>query len=155
MANSVMLDWQGPDWPLGNIVVVTPGTPVRITSLVDPNNYNAPETALQPSTGSNIQTGGQQEYTALAQQIMFQAVKAGASHGLQNNAGNIYIVRYGSRTVGSGNRDDLGVIVCALAPGQTFFLASAPRNRDTFSPYRYYIDADNSNDGCQVTLIIQ
>ena len=154
MPNSIMLDQQGPDWPLGLILVPTPGTPVGIMSLVDPSSVNAPNTSLQP-TQNPIVTGGQQEYTALAQQIMFQGFKAGGSHGYQPNAGNVYIVRYPSRTVGSGNRDDQGVIVGVILPAQTIFISSAPRNRNTFSPYRYYLDADSASDGAIVTLFIQ
>jgi len=148
MANSVLLDVYGPDWPLGLIVVPTPGTPVSIMSLVDPSSVNAPNTA------TTLGTAGEYEYSPLCQQIAFLAVKAGASHGTQNNTGNIYIVRYNSRTVGSGNRDDPGAIVWALGPGGNLFLSSAPLVRETFSPYRYYIDADNANDSCLVTLLI-
>jgi hypothetical protein len=39
MANSVLLDRHGPDWPLGFIKVVTPGTPVGLMSLV----HSSPE----------------------------------------------------------------------------------------------------------------
>ena len=46
-------------------------------------------------------------------------------------------------------------MVVTIAPGQTFILASAPVNKDVFSPYDYWIDADNANDSCLVTLIIQ
>jgi hypothetical protein len=141
---SIMKDRQGPDWPLGMIVVTSPGTPVRVTSLVDPNNYNAPETAT---------TTNADEYSPICQQIMFQGFKAGASHGVANNSGNVYIMRVGVQ--GAGNRDDYGALVAVLTPGQTIFLASAPRNRDTFSPYRYYVDADNASDAAIVTLIVQ
>jgi hypothetical protein len=144
MALSVMKDKQGPDWPLGAIIVVTPGTPVGIMSLVDPNSYNAPETA----TGTHSA-----EYSELCQQIMFQGFKSNAGTGMLQNTGNIYICRLGVQ--GSGNRTDFGAIVAVLAPGQTIFIGSAPRNRDTFSPYRYYLDADNANDSALVTLFVQ
>lgn len=146
MALSVMLDQNGPDWPLGIIIVVTPGTPVSIMSLVDPNSVNAPNTATTAATA------GEYEYSPLCQQIAFLAVKAGASHGTQNNTGNIYIVRQGVQ--GAGNRDDYGAMVWALGPGSNLFLSSAPLVRETFSPYRYYIDADNAGDSCLVTLLI-
>ena len=145
MANTVLQDNQGPDWPLGNIVVVTPGTPVNIMSLVDPGNTNAPETATTTSS---------KEYTPLCQQIQFQAFNGGGSTRLTPNTGNIYIVRK-NVGAGTGGTTDLGIIVAVLAPGQTYFMASSARNRDTFSPYRYYIDADSASDGAQVTLIIQ
>lgn len=146
MANTVLADIQGPDWPLGFIKVVTPGTPVGIMSLVDPSSINDPST--QSGTTS-------QEYTQRCQQLLFQAMKPGASHGTQENTGNIYIVRFAAKGAGSGNRDDYGTLVWTLEPGTNLFLASAPLNRNVFSPYRYYIDADNANDGAQVTLIIQ
>jgi hypothetical protein len=144
MANSVMKDKQGPDWPCGLIVVVTPGIPVEIMSLVDPTDVNEPESATSAASD---------EYSVRAQQIIFQAVKAGAGgHGLANNAGNIYLVREGT---GPSNRDDPGAIVATIAPGLTFVLASAPLDRNVFSPYRYRIDADNAGDACLVTLLIQ
>jgi len=144
MTLSVLQDRKsGPDWPLGSIIVVTPGTPVSIMSLVDASNNNAPETGTTTSSD---------EYTALCQQIMVQGFKSNAGVGLTPNTGNIYVVRKG--TTGSGNKNDYGVIVLCVLPGQTMFVSSAPRNRNEFSPYRYYIDADNANDAAQVTLWI-
>jgi hypothetical protein len=143
---SVQKDPQGPDWPLGLIVVASAGTPVGIMSLVDPTNVGSPATATPGTSGAP-------EYTPRAQQIIFQGVKAGASNGLQNNTGNIYICRKG--VGGAGNHNDYGSIVATLAAGQTLVLGSAPLNRNVYSPYRYYIDADNSGDSCLVTLIMQ
>jgi hypothetical protein len=140
----------GPTWPLGLITVATPGTPVGVMTLVDPNSYNAPETATATEAAGAAQ---QDEYTSVFQQIMFQGFKAGASHGLQNNAGNVYIMRKGVQ--GAGNRDDYGSCVAVLLPGQTIFIGSAPRNRDTFSGYQFYIDADNANDSALVTGFVQ
>ena len=147
MSNSVNQDRHGPDWPLGFIAVVTPGTPVGLTSLVDPSDVNDPE---KPTPG----TSGAAEYTTRAQQIIFQSFKPGAAHGVVNNTGNIYIVR-DLAAGGSGNRDDYGGIVAILTPGQTFVLASAPLDRNVFNPDRYAVDADNAGDGVFVTLIIQ
>jgi len=147
---SVQKDKQGPDWPLGLITVVTPGTPVGIMSLVDPLSSNDPSTATPAATGPTLSN----EYTERAQQIIFQGVKVGAgAHGLANNTGNIYIVRKGVQ--GAGNRDDYGSVVATIAPGVTFILSSAALNRDVFSPYRYSIDADNAGDSCLVTMIMQ
>jgi hypothetical protein len=143
---SVQKDKQGPDWPLGLIVVATPGTPVGIMSLVDPTGVNDPSTATPGISGAD-------EYTVRAQQIMIQGFKAGASHGLANNTGNIYVVRKGVQ--GAGNRDDYGSIVATITPGLTLFLASAPFNRNVWSPYRYFIDADNASDAALCMLIIQ
>jgi hypothetical protein len=144
MANSILKDKQGPDWPLGFVGVVTPGVPVGLMSVVDPNSYNSPNTP----TGANVD-----EYTVRAQQIFFQAIKPnGAGSGWVNNTGNVYIVRKGT---GSSNYNDTGVLVKRLVPGENFFLASAAFNLDVFSPYRYYVDADNAGDGVAPTLLIQ
>src|SRR5689334_20742000 len=97
MPNSVMRDYNGPDWPLGLIVVAVPGTPVEITSLID---SGTDASSLTPDT----------EYPIRFATIQFQGFKAGAAHGLQPNTGNAYIVRKGAGT-GTGNRDDLGAIV--------------------------------------------
>lgn len=143
MPASVLLDSRGPDWPLGSIVVVTPGIPVNIMSLVDPLFNNDPATPT--NTFSN-------EYAPTAQQIQFQGMKVGASGGLVVNTGNIYICR--TKLQGTGNRSDPGCIVATIFPGQTFFIAAAPMNMDVLNPYRYKIDADNANDAAQVTLYI-
>jgi hypothetical protein len=147
MANSVHQDRQGPLWPLGNIVVVTPGTYVSIMSLVDSAFANAPETATKYGGTSG-------EYTMRAQQIIFQAYKAGlAPPKLTYNTGNIYIVK--RALTGAGGVSDVGTVLQALIPGQTWSLGSAALNRNVFSLYELYIDADTANDGVQVTAIIQ
>ncbi len=142
MANSILQDRQGPDWPLGFISVATPGTPVGLMSVVDPNSYNAPNTPTGPLVN---------EYTVRAQQIIFMGFKPGASHGWVLNTGNIYVLRKGA---GSSNYADTGVLVKVVVPGETFYLASAPQVTDVFSPYRYYIDADTAADGAMATLLI-
>jgi hypothetical protein len=48
MAAGIQKNRFGPFWPLGSIVVVTPGTPVNMMSLVDPSLINAPS-QLVPS----------------------------------------------------------------------------------------------------------
>jgi hypothetical protein len=141
---SVQKDREGPDWPLG-LITPTINTPLSIMSLVDASNVNDPSTPTPGTSGSN-------EYTERAQQIIFQAYKP-SGHGLQNNTGNIYIVRKGVQ--GAGNRDDYGSVVAVLTPGQTLVLASAALNRNVFNPYRYFIDADTQGDSCLVTLLIQ
>ena len=143
MSTSVQQNPQGPLWPLGNIAVATPGTPVRITSLVDPTAVNAPESATSPTSD---------EYTRRAQQITFQGFKANTD-GLQPNTGNVYIILKGGK--GSNNRDDAGSIIWVLQPGQTWTLGSSALNRNVFSLYQFYIDADNAADGAQVSAIIQ
>jgi len=142
---SVRRDFQGPIWPLGLIAVATPGTPVGIMSLVDSSSVNDPNKAT--SSTSNEYTQGR------AQQIIFQGVKAGASHGLQNNTGNVYILRRGG--TGAANRDDYGTMMGYVAPGGSFVLASAAPNKDVFSAYEYFLDADNAGDSALVSLVIQ
>ena len=149
MAPSVMLDKHGPIWPLGSIIVATPGTPVNIMSLVDPTLRDAPENAVGGATISGGLVSGA-EYTNRAQQIIFQAFKGSPA---VNNTGNIYVIKKGGS--GSLNRSDTGAIVVVIAPGNTFVLSSAPLDRNVFNAYEYFIDADNANDACQVTLIIQ
>lgn len=146
MANSVQQDKAGPIWPLGSIVVTTPGTYVSIMSLVDSTLANAPENPT--SYGGSVS-----EYTNRAQQIIFQGFKAGAAPPkLANNTGNVYIVR---KPTGSGGVGDVGTVVAVIPPGGSFILGSAASVRNVFSLYEYYIDADNANDACQVTAIIQ
>ena len=132
---AVLLDRHGPDWPLGFIEVAVPGTPVKLTSLVDPTDARAPEARTS-------------EYSPRCQQILLQAFKPGVAHGMQVNAGFVYIVRKG------GDRDDYGTIVKVLSPGESFYLASAPSVKDVFSPYRYYVDGDNAGDGVLAVLLI-
>lgn len=143
MANSVMKDKQGPVWPLGQIIVVSPGTPVNIMSLVDSTFVNAPET---PTPG----TSGAAEYTERCQQIQFQGYR---SNPAVVNVGNVYILKKGG--TGTLNRSDTGAILWVLGPGLTWSLGSAALVRNVFNPYEYFIDADNANDAAQVTLVIQ
>jgi hypothetical protein len=145
MANSIRKDKQGPLWPLGSIVVAVAGTPVRMTSVVDPTNVNAPESATSATSD---------EYTVRAQQIFIQGMKSNAGSGLTNNTGNIYVLLKGVGA-GTGNRTDTGVIVLTVPSGQTAVFASAPMNRNVFSPYELWIDADNAGDAAQCTLVIQ
>jgi hypothetical protein len=146
MANSVQKNPQGPLWPLGNIVLVTPGIPVSIMSLVDPTSLQAPET---PTTYG----GGVQEYTVRAQQITFEAFKAGATPPrFAFNAGNIYIVQ--KPTAAGGGAGDVGTVLWILTPGGSWNLGSSARNNNVYSPYELFIDGDTAGDGCQVTLNI-
>src|SRR5271156_5859820 len=144
MANSVQQDREGPLWPLGNIVVVTPGTYVPIMSLVDPTRVNAPE-ALTSTTSA--------EFTARCNQISFTAVKAGAAPPkLTNNTGNVYVVK--RPLTGGGGVADVGTVIQILTPGQTWVLASASVDGNQLSPYEIYIDADTGGDAVQVSLVI-
>lgn len=152
MAPSVMRDINGPDWPLGNIVVAVPGTPVNIMSLVDPALGSAPEKLL-PSPLSG-------EYSIRCWKILFQPYKVGAGPpAFALNTGNIYVVRAGV-TPGVGNKTDTGAVIAILPPGALTtpppgFMLDMPANTfNTLNPYRYFIDADTAADACQVTLII-
>lgn len=154
MPNSVHQDRSGPVWPLGNILVPVPGTPVNIMSLVDAGNVNAPESPVPPAAvGGVVPANTGNEYPPRAQQILFQAFKSGGATRLAVNTGNIYIVK--KALAGAGGTTDVGTVLIVLTPGQTFSLGSAALNRNVFNPYEYFIDADTANDGMQVTLIIQ
>lgn len=144
MANSILQDRYGPDWPLGFISVAAPGTPVGIMSVVDPNSLNNPNNAL--AVGSDIQS-------VAFQQIVFWALKPSAGKWVPNT-GQIYVVRAPSGG-GSGGRADSGVLVAVIQPGNFFNLASAPAVVNVFGAYRYFIDADNAGDGAAVVGIIQ
>lgn len=136
----------GPDWPLGFIKVVTPGTPVSIMSVVDPNNYDAPGTLTKPQSN---------EYTVRCYRLTFMGYQPVASPGgFTPNAGNVYIMRAGVGG-GLGNYTDTGALVKVLAPAETYEIDAAALNRNVFSPYRYYLDADTANDGAMVTLWVQ
>lgn len=139
-------DVTGPDWPLGAIAVVTPGTPVAITSLVDPSNLNAPG-ALGIATG----TGANRQFASKACEIIFFPGKA-ATDGVAANTGNVYVMRVGKE--GLGNRDDYGSMVAIIRPTDPPFRLSLYAQADGFSPYRYFIDADTAADGAIVTLLV-
>lgn len=131
MPDSVLKDVYGPDWPLGLIIVTASGTPVSIMSLV----------------GAGIDP----EYNVAFNQIMFQGFRKGTGpSGLQDNVGNVYVVRQPDST-GTGDHDDYGAIVLCVKPGQTVFIAAAAPNLNVYNPNRYRIDADNNNDACLVT----
>lgn len=152
---TVLRDRQGPDWPLGLIAVVTPGTPVSIMSIVDSANSDDPATATPPNPGvpspPKPGTDPSNEYTVTCQQIIFQGYKAGAAPPVAAmNSGLVYIIRKGA-----AGASDTGTIVKILQPGETWVLASSALNSNVFSPYRYKLDADNAGDGALVTLLVQ
>ena len=144
---SVSKNIHGPVWPLGLITVASAGTPVRVTSLVDPSATNAPENATSSTSA---------EYTPRVTKLIFTAC-AKNTDGVKANTGTVYIMMKGVQ--GLGNRDDYGTMVMALPQGAatagpypTFILDATSIN--VFSPYAFYIDADNANDGCLVTAVI-
>lgn len=143
MSNSVLADIHGPDWPVGCVKVTTPGTPVGIMSVADPNGIWNPETGVVPLSGLP-------GYTVRCQQISFCGVHNNGTTWVPNT-GNIYVLRAGP---GSANRADSGVLVIPVAPGQTFFLSASPLVNNVWNPYRYFIDADNASDGANIVLYI-
>jgi hypothetical protein len=146
VANSVHRDRQGPDWPLGFIAVAASGTPVNLMVNVDSAKVNAPET---PTPG----TAGADEYTARAQQMIFQGMHPSAGKMI-NNTGMSYILRAPAGG-GTGNLTDTGTIVALVPPGVTIVISSAPLNRNVYNPYRYFVDTDVSGEGVQATLLMQ
>jgi hypothetical protein len=147
MALSVQKNPYGPAWGLGAIVVPTPGTPVNIMSLVDSGNVNAPETPIGPGT----QAGG--EYTPAAHKIFYQGVHPGAgNNGMVYNTGMAYLCVKGAG--GAGNRADSGSILAVIPPGGAGSWPAGEQERNTISPYKFYIDVDSANDGALLSLAI-
>jgi hypothetical protein len=144
MPNSIISGRNLPTWPLGAVIVLTPGTPVRATFIIDPTNANAPET---PTSATSA------EYTFRFNQMLFSGYRNDGTKWVRNT-GNVYVIQKGDGT-GSANRADAGVLVAVVEPGQTFTLGAAAMNRDVFSPYQYYIDADTANDACAIVGIVQ
>ena len=144
MALSVLQRRNGPEWPLGAIVVSTAGTPVGIMSLVDANNTNAPETPSNRLTS---------EYTTTCRSIWFQGYHPGANNnGMVLNSGNVYVtVNDGNGN--PGNRTNSGTMVMVVPPGSSAPLPDSLGSAVRFSPYKYSIDVDTNGDGALVTLI--
>lgn len=141
---SVLNQRGGPEWPLGVIAVPTAGTPVRIMSIVDANNTNAPETA------SNSQTS---EYTTTVRSIWFEGIHMAANNnGALQNSGNVYVT-LNDANGNSGTRTNPGTWVMVVPPGSMLALPSSLASDVRFSPYKYSIDVDTNGDGALVTLI--
>jgi hypothetical protein len=147
MANpSVQFNIHGPTWPLGWIGVPVPGNPVRITSLVDPQNFWAPETYSGPD-GRVPPEGVRTEYTLRFSQITFQGFKFGAP--TVPNTGNIYVMLAGSRG-GDGTKADSGSVVQVIPPGAYGQLPTIALVKNVLNPYWFWLDADNAGDGAFV-----
>lgn len=143
MANTVLQDRWGPDFPLGYVNVPANGTPINIMANVDANNTNAPQTQSNSTT---------QEWTTRFQQISFQGYKPNANNnGAVPNTGYVYILRSNAAGAGTGNKSDFGVYVEILGPGQTIFLSGGSWVNNVWNPYRYSLDVDNNNEGAFVT----
>jgi len=133
-------------WPLGNIVVSSPGTPVCIMSLVDSTLKNAPENKTTPGVNPSNAIA---EYTVVANQVSVQGMKAGAGPPLlTTNVGNVYLVQKKATS-------DTGTVLLVCQPGETQVLGASALNRNVFSPYELYLDADNAGDGAQISLYVQ
>lgn len=143
MANSVLNQRGGPEWPLGVVVVANNGTPVSIMTNVDANNVNAPGSASNNLTS---------EYTTTCRAIWFTGMHQDANNNMQPNTGNVYVLVPPSAN-GSGNKSDAGCMVMVVAPGVTAPLPLSLASDVRFSPYRYKIDADVNGDGALVVLI--
>ena len=90
MALSISSTRGGPMWPLGFIKVPTIGTPVALSSLIDPTNLNSPNTATGPGGGPIT---NQQEYTISFRGLSIFGYKPGANNnGMVANSGNIYLL---------------------------------------------------------------
>ncbi len=126
--------------PLGFIAVQTPGTPVRFTVNVDPNNYDAPGTAI------NLAGRAGQRGTPTCSQIILQGAAKDQNSHYTPNTGYIFILK---RAVGgAGNKDDFGCIVGIIFPGgQGYNLPSNPVLESSLSPYAYYLDATVVGEG--------
>lgn len=138
---AAIVDYNGPDVPLGWVGVVAAGTPVQLTSVIDPGGTLAPEVSNR--------TAGMLYPPFRFQQLILTGMKPKGGGGAENNTGNVYIVRAGY------TRADLDGVVAIIAAGQTFFLASSTQITDTWNPYRYWVDADNAGDGVYVVGIKQ
>lgn len=143
MALSVMKDRSGPDWPLGVVVVATPGTPVNIMVNVDPSNNNAPGT----TSNNNVA-----EYTPRCHKVLIQGLHAAANNnGAVFNSGFLYVTR--TPAGGAGGRADSGCWVQVIPQGGSALIPADEVDLATLSPYRYFLDADTAGDGGLVTLV--
>jgi hypothetical protein len=144
MGNSILQDRSGSNWPLGFVEVVTPGVPVRLTVNVDPNNNDAPETPTAPGGVAGMRP------TPTCNQIILHGYKptGQGGHGLIPNTGRVYILRKPT-AAGSGNYDDMGVIVGVIEPGGGAYSLppSGGMPLTSLSPYQFYLDADVAGEG--------
>jgi len=130
-------------WPLGFIKVPIIGTPVALTSLIDPNNLSSPNTTTGPGNGPILT---QQEYTISFRGLSIFGYKPGNNNnGMISNVGNIYLL--GAPAGGSGNRSDSGAIIAVIAPLANYWYPPEGAGLERISPYFLWLDADNNNDG--------
>ena len=142
MALSVHQSRTGSVWPLGFVKVTTPGAQVCFMLNTDSANNQT------PSAGSNNIT---EEYTPVFRGFGVQAYKPAANNnGTVANTGNIYLMFYPAG--GAGNRADYGAMIKTIPSGSDWFFPPEGIGADLFSPYSFFLDADNGGDGAIVTL---
>lgn len=110
--------------PLGNIVVATPGTPVRIT--VNLPTFTPPVTA------------------AVTDEVPANAMYLASSPISQTGAGNIGSCYVGSKTM---VRATLVGVIGIIPSGQSFQITCNVA-LNVFDLSQLYLDADNANDAC-------
>jgi hypothetical protein len=121
-------------YPLGLIVVATPGTPVGL-------GQNVPITTAFGTAANPV--------PMVANEISFKA-RGGTSGTGSNvaNTGNIYII-LGK----NGNKSIQNSILLDIAPGNGFVLSSAAFN-SPLTLSSIFIDADTGNDAVRVFVMI-
>lgn len=146
MALSVQKSGGGPVWPLGCIIVATPGTPICVMSLIDPNNLNAPGAQVSGPFPASAK-----EWTYNFRGIGIQGYHAAANNnGMVANNGQVYLLSPPSNNGGPGNRSDSGSMIKIIGPGVDFFYPSPSPGVDFISPYNLFIDADTAGDGALI-----
>ena len=129
----------GPLYPLGKLIVATPGTSILLSQ-------NVPIT-----TGFGTPTGGVPSLTTAgspsgmcANQLICRSYPA--------NAGYTYLVMKGT-VAQPGNKNVPNSIVMIFAPGD-FFNLSVPQLTNPFVLTALAIDADTANNALQICAVI-
>jgi hypothetical protein len=113
---------------LGVFTVVTPGTPVQVTTV----NVAVP--------------AGMQQYSPRCQAILFQVLASTAPQaGAHTNTGKVYIL----------DRNKVRVATLAVPTANTVpsFSATIPNAASALNANLYWVDADNSGDGVDVSIL--
>ena len=148
MANSIIQDPFGMEWPLGFVQVANNGTPVNVMKNVDPNNNNAPQTSTG-IPGSGVRAA---EYAPTCHKLWIWGMKPGNNNnGMVANSGLVYVLRAlgpgNSNSGGAGNRSDSGSIIGIVYPGSFLQIPAQEMDGPTISPYRYALDVDVDGEG--------
>lgn len=129
----------GPCYPLGKIIVATPGTPVLLSQNVS------------ISTGFGTPTGGVPSLTTAGSPAGMCANQL-IIRSYPTNAGYTYICMKGT-TAQPGNKNVPNSIIIPLAPGDFFNLAS-PQLSNPFVLTQLVVDADTANNALQISCVI-